>query len=307
MILNIDLVSDFVCPWCFLGAVRLDRALAELRTRPPDIEPLAIQWLPFFLNGHPPAGEPYATSWRQFGQSSEGRAVAGPGARGCRRRRAAGTPSKHIATRPNTLAAHRLLYRAQARAGKPGRVRCLARAVRRRTSRRGATSATSTPGRSRRLRRPPRTGAQWLGAAPMPTKCSAWPPDCVARGIRGCSSSSTAASACRAHSPTRGDRRHGCCGRWKPANRPEGGNAHIPTRLAGDALTGPDRDERKPQEPAMLDAADLRALAENARCCSTWPSPGRAPEQLRPTRWRRAWRACQTSWRSASRRLARRR
>ncbi|RTL26784.1 MAG: DsbA family oxidoreductase, partial [Rhodocyclaceae bacterium] len=24
MILNIDLVSDFVCPWCFLGAVRLD-------------------------------------------------------------------------------------------------------------------------------------------------------------------------------------------------------------------------------------------------------------------------------------------
>ena len=30
MILNIDFVSDFVCPWCFLGKVRLERALTEL-------------------------------------------------------------------------------------------------------------------------------------------------------------------------------------------------------------------------------------------------------------------------------------
>ncbi|MDA0236548.1 MAG: DsbA family protein, partial [Proteobacteria bacterium] len=53
MILNIDLVSDFVCPWCFLGAVRLDRALAELRATRPDIEP-RINWLPFFLNPDTP-------------------------------------------------------------------------------------------------------------------------------------------------------------------------------------------------------------------------------------------------------------
>ena len=38
MILDIDLVSDFVCPWCFLGKVRLDRALAELRVSRPDLD-----------------------------------------------------------------------------------------------------------------------------------------------------------------------------------------------------------------------------------------------------------------------------
>ena len=37
MTLDIDLVSDFVCPWCFLGKVRLDRALAELKASRPDL------------------------------------------------------------------------------------------------------------------------------------------------------------------------------------------------------------------------------------------------------------------------------
>jgi predicted DsbA family dithiol-disulfide isomerase len=43
--LNIDVVSDVVCPWCFIGKHRLETAL----TLVPDI-PVAINWRPYFLN-----------------------------------------------------------------------------------------------------------------------------------------------------------------------------------------------------------------------------------------------------------------
>src|ERR1051326_1262459 len=41
----IDVVSDIVCPWCFIGKRRLEKALA-LR---PDI-PVEVRWRPYFLN-----------------------------------------------------------------------------------------------------------------------------------------------------------------------------------------------------------------------------------------------------------------
>lgn len=43
--LTIDIVSDHVCPWCYIGKRRLERALAER----PDIE-TQIHWRPFQLN-----------------------------------------------------------------------------------------------------------------------------------------------------------------------------------------------------------------------------------------------------------------
>jgi predicted DsbA family dithiol-disulfide isomerase len=43
--ITIDVVSDVVCPWCYIGKRRLERALA-LR---PDV-PVEIRWRPFFLN-----------------------------------------------------------------------------------------------------------------------------------------------------------------------------------------------------------------------------------------------------------------
>jgi predicted DsbA family dithiol-disulfide isomerase len=43
--LPIDVVSDVVCPWCFIGKHRLETAL----TLVPDI-PVAINWRPYFLN-----------------------------------------------------------------------------------------------------------------------------------------------------------------------------------------------------------------------------------------------------------------
>jgi predicted DsbA family dithiol-disulfide isomerase len=41
----IDVVSDVVCPWCFIGKSRLEKALALK----PDI-PVEVHWRPYFLN-----------------------------------------------------------------------------------------------------------------------------------------------------------------------------------------------------------------------------------------------------------------
>lgn len=52
-LLKIDVFTDVVCPWCLVGSVRLDQALAEL---PDDIE-VAIENHPFYLDPSvPPDG-----------------------------------------------------------------------------------------------------------------------------------------------------------------------------------------------------------------------------------------------------------
>lgn len=49
--ISIDIVSDTVCPWCFIGKRRLEKALAQR----PDYE-FQIGWRPFQLNPDLPAG-----------------------------------------------------------------------------------------------------------------------------------------------------------------------------------------------------------------------------------------------------------
>ncbi|OCP01011.1 MULTISPECIES: DsbA family oxidoreductase [unclassified Ensifer] len=49
---SIDIVSDVVCPWCYLGKARLDQAIAGV----PDIH-VSVQWRPYQLNPDlPPEG-----------------------------------------------------------------------------------------------------------------------------------------------------------------------------------------------------------------------------------------------------------
>jgi predicted DsbA family dithiol-disulfide isomerase len=51
--LSISIFSDVICPWCFVGKRRLERALSELGLQ----DTAAIRWLPFELNpGMPPEG-----------------------------------------------------------------------------------------------------------------------------------------------------------------------------------------------------------------------------------------------------------
>jgi predicted DsbA family dithiol-disulfide isomerase len=49
--INIDVVSDVVCPWCFIGKRRLEKAIAAL----PEIE-VDISWRPYQLDPTIPAG-----------------------------------------------------------------------------------------------------------------------------------------------------------------------------------------------------------------------------------------------------------
>lgn len=50
--MQIDIFFDLVCPWCFIGKHRMDRALADR----PGL-PVELNWQPFQLNpGMPPAG-----------------------------------------------------------------------------------------------------------------------------------------------------------------------------------------------------------------------------------------------------------
>ncbi|MBE7185460.1 MAG: DsbA family oxidoreductase [Methylobacterium mesophilicum] len=51
MTLSINVVSDVVCPWCFLGMRRLDRALAQA----PEAD-TTVHWRPFQLDPSIPAG-----------------------------------------------------------------------------------------------------------------------------------------------------------------------------------------------------------------------------------------------------------
>ncbi|MCV2218115.1 DsbA family oxidoreductase [Thauera sp. Sel9] len=129
MILNIDLVSDFVCPWCFLGKVRLDRAIEEVKSSRPDLD-IRINWLPFFLNPDTPAaGEPY----REFLEAKFGGPLKADAVLAKVSEAAAEDgltyAFERIRTRPNTLQAHRLMYRAQAVGQTPARIQALAGAL----------------------------------------------------------------------------------------------------------------------------------------------------------------------------------
>ena len=48
--MKIEIISDTICPWCFIGKRRFERALAERA----EVKP-AIEWRPFQLNPDMPA------------------------------------------------------------------------------------------------------------------------------------------------------------------------------------------------------------------------------------------------------------
>lgn len=105
--LTIDVVSDVVCPWCYVGKRRLERALALLAVQHPDVDP-EVRWHTFQLNPDmAPEGMARADYVRnKFGD--EGSAiyerVAGVG-------KEVGIPFAfdRIVRQPNTVVAHSLI------------------------------------------------------------------------------------------------------------------------------------------------------------------------------------------------------
>ena len=72
--MQIDIIADTICPWCYIGKRRLEQALA-LR---PDTEAVA-RWRPFLLNPEMPAGGMDRTAHlvKKFGSESRMRRVFG--------------------------------------------------------------------------------------------------------------------------------------------------------------------------------------------------------------------------------------
>jgi predicted DsbA family dithiol-disulfide isomerase len=149
---TIDVVSDVVCPWCYIGKRRLEAALARLRESEPDL-PIQVRWHPFQLNPDLPAEgidrRQYVET--KFGGPERARQVyARVGAAG----ETVGIPFAFnaIQRQPNTLDAHRLVAWAQsAQRGRPGGAG--RGAVSRVLSSRAVTSATARSSSGSRRRR----------------------------------------------------------------------------------------------------------------------------------------------------------
>ena len=104
--IEIDIVSDTICPWCYVGKRRIERALAGF-----EADAVRIRWHPFQLNpGLPPEGmdrDEYVAS--KFGGADAARAVYD-------RIREAGAEEgiafafERMPRTPNTFASHRMVH-----------------------------------------------------------------------------------------------------------------------------------------------------------------------------------------------------
>jgi predicted DsbA family dithiol-disulfide isomerase len=105
MTLTIDIISDVICPWCFIGKRRLEKAIAAHG------EPVKVRWLPFQLNPQMPregvGRKEYRTkkfgSWERSLELDAQMVAVGE------------TEGIHFAfdrteRTPNTLDAHRLIW-----------------------------------------------------------------------------------------------------------------------------------------------------------------------------------------------------
>src|SRR3984885_10415754 len=109
--LQIDIVSDVVCPWCYIGKRRIESALALA----PDV-PVAINWRPFFLNPWVPregiSREDYLTA--KFGSVEAYKGIAGRVVDAAGEEGLAHRPDL-VKRQPNTIDCHRLIHWAEAK------------------------------------------------------------------------------------------------------------------------------------------------------------------------------------------------
>lgn len=111
--LGVDIVSDVVCPWCYIGKRRLETALGELTAREPELS-VSVRWHPFQLN---PDLAPEGVDRRSYLETKFGgpQRAAQIYERVSAAARASGLALAfdRIRRQPNTLDAHRLVAWAQ--------------------------------------------------------------------------------------------------------------------------------------------------------------------------------------------------
>jgi len=104
--IKLDIISDPICPWCFIGKANLDRALEAAGDHP-----FSIEWHPFQLNPDMPAGGMDRRDYLEtkFGGKEGAVRAYAPVVEAAE---AAGLAINFegISRTPNTLDAHRLIH-----------------------------------------------------------------------------------------------------------------------------------------------------------------------------------------------------
>jgi predicted DsbA family dithiol-disulfide isomerase len=106
MVLTVDVISDVICPWCYLGKRRLEKAINAVAGR----HEVRVRWHPFELNPQMPKGGMDRQAYRtgKFGSWDRSQALDAQVA-------AAGAAEglvfafDKMTRTPNTLDAHRLI------------------------------------------------------------------------------------------------------------------------------------------------------------------------------------------------------
>jgi predicted DsbA family dithiol-disulfide isomerase len=108
--LQIDIVSDVVCPWCYIGKKRIEDALALAS----DV-PVHVNWRPFFLNPWVPregiTRDEYLTA--KFGSPEAYKNIAGRVVAAAEEEGLQYNPGS-VKRQPNTIDCHRLIHWAEA-------------------------------------------------------------------------------------------------------------------------------------------------------------------------------------------------
>lgn len=106
--LEIDVVSDVVCPWCFVGKRQLDEAIARWQAASPGRSAPRIRWRPFQLNPEMPAAGMARSDYllAKFG-SADG--AVHDRVRTAASRVGLALALERIRVQPNTLKAHGLV------------------------------------------------------------------------------------------------------------------------------------------------------------------------------------------------------
>ena len=107
--LKIDIVSDVVCPWCYIGKRRIENALELAK----DV-PVEVHWRPFFLNPWVPregiSREEYLTA--KFGSVDAYKGIAGRVVAAASEEGLSYRPDL-VKRQPNTIDCHRLIHWAE--------------------------------------------------------------------------------------------------------------------------------------------------------------------------------------------------
>jgi predicted DsbA family dithiol-disulfide isomerase len=110
---RIDIISDVVCPWCFIGSRHLERALQLRAEADPAVESPEIHWHPFQLNPTLPAGGMPRKEYieAKFGGPERANQIYAR-VKDAGLRAGIALDFDRILVQPNTLDAHRLIHRA---------------------------------------------------------------------------------------------------------------------------------------------------------------------------------------------------